>query len=105
VQTSVQGQRVLVTAGAAGIGLAIARTFLEHGARVHVCDVDAVALDRLGRETPAIGRTPADVSRVADVERLFDDVARELGGLDVLVNNRRSRTSGPRTGSAASRST
>jgi NAD(P)-dependent dehydrogenase (short-subunit alcohol dehydrogenase family) len=87
MQTSMQGQRVLVTAGAAGIGQVIARTFLEHGARVHVCDVDTAALDRLGRETPAIGRTLADVSRVADVERLFGDVARELGGLDVLVNN------------------
>ena len=37
---SLAGKRVLVTAGASGIGLAIARGFLESGARVLVCDID-----------------------------------------------------------------
>ena len=76
--------RVLVTAGATGIGRAIAQTFLEHGARVHVCDIDERALAQLPE---AISRTRADVASVADVERLFADVERHLGGLDVLVNN------------------
>ena len=80
-------RRVLVTAGAAGIGRAIARTFLEHGARVHICDVDERALAALAEELPAITRTRADVASVAEVERLFEDVQRILGGLDVLVNN------------------
>jgi NAD(P)-dependent dehydrogenase (short-subunit alcohol dehydrogenase family) len=75
---------VVVTAGAAGIGRAIARTFVEHGARVHICDVDETALSELDRE---ITQTRADVSSVADVERLFHDAERRLGGLDVLVNN------------------
>jgi NAD(P)-dependent dehydrogenase (short-subunit alcohol dehydrogenase family) len=87
MQTSAQGKRVLVTAGAAGIGRAIANTFLEHGARVHVCDVDEVALSRLKSELPRATQTRADVSLRDDVDRLFDDVKRELGGLDVLVNN------------------
>ncbi len=81
---SATGLRVVVTAGAAGIGRAIARTFVAHGARVHVCDVDEQALHAL---EPTITRTRADVSRVADVERLFDEAERALGGLDVLVNN------------------
>ena len=81
---SANGLRVLVTAGAAGIGLAIARTFLTHGARVQVCDVDDKALAALPKE---ILRIRADVSNLSDVERLFDDVKRNLGGLDVLVNN------------------
>ncbi len=42
---SIAGLRVLVTAGAGGIGLEIARSFLREGARVHVCDVDRGALD------------------------------------------------------------
>jgi NAD(P)-dependent dehydrogenase (short-subunit alcohol dehydrogenase family) len=42
---SARGLRVLVTAGAAGIGLAIARTFRDHGAPVHVCDVDRFFAD------------------------------------------------------------
>jgi len=76
--------RVLVTAGAAGIGRTIAQTFLDHGARVHVCDIDERALAQLPQ---AIARTRADVANLADVERLFADVERQLGGLDVLVNN------------------
>ena len=75
---------MLVTAGGAGIGRAIARTFLEHGARVHVCDMDEKALQQL---EPEITRTVADVASLADVDRLFADVQRLLGGLDVLVNN------------------
>jgi NAD(P)-dependent dehydrogenase (short-subunit alcohol dehydrogenase family) len=87
MNTSAQGLRVLVTAGAAGIGRAIAQTFAVHGARVHICDIDRAALEACGREQPDISRSPADVSRVDDVDRLFADVKRELGGLDVLVNN------------------
>ena len=81
---SATGMRVLVTAGAAGIGRAIAQTFLDHGARVHACDVDERALSGLPQK---ITRTRADVANLADVERLFADVQRHLGGLDVLVNN------------------
>jgi NAD(P)-dependent dehydrogenase (short-subunit alcohol dehydrogenase family) len=75
--------RVLVTAGAAGIGKAIAETFLRHGAKVHVCDVDEKALSTIGN----VGKTRADVASVTDVDRLFEDVQKSLGGLDVLVNN------------------
>ena len=44
--------RVLVTAGASGIGLATARAFARDGARVHVCDVDKAALDALAGAIP-----------------------------------------------------
>lgn len=87
MNTSAKGLRVLVTAGAAGIGRAIAQVFAVHGARVHICDVAQAVLDACAREQPDISRTLADVSRVDDVERLFADAKRELGGLDVLVNN------------------
>ena len=87
MNTSAKGLRVLVTAGAAGIGLAIARIFALHGARVHICDVDQAALEACAREQPDISRSLADVSRREDVDRLFSDVKRELGGMDVLVNN------------------
>jgi NAD(P)-dependent dehydrogenase (short-subunit alcohol dehydrogenase family) len=87
MNVSAQGLRVLVTAGAAGIGRAIAQTFAEHGARVHICDIDRDALADAQRALPAVTQSVADVARLADVERLFDDVKRALGGLDVLVNN------------------
>ncbi|MDH3321202.1 MAG: SDR family oxidoreductase [Betaproteobacteria bacterium] len=84
MNTSAKDLRVLVTAGAAGIGLAIAKTFRDHGAKVHVCDVDDRVLAQLDMD---IHRTKADVASAADVERLFKEVQGSLGGLDVLVNN------------------
>jgi NAD(P)-dependent dehydrogenase (short-subunit alcohol dehydrogenase family) len=78
---------VLVTAGAAGIGAAVARAFHDAGARVHVCDIDRSALDRLTREVPGITGSMADASVPGDVDLVFDDVQGSLGGLDVLVNN------------------
>src|SRR3989440_5228499 len=80
-----QGLRVLVTAGASGIGYVIVQTFRDAGARVHICDVDVQALSRVKRDLP--NQSLADVSKLADVDRLFADVKRHLGGLDVLVNN------------------
>lgn len=79
--------RVLVTAGAGGIGLETARAFVREGARVHVCDVDRDALASLARTDPAITGTVADVADRDDVSRLFDDATGRLGGLDVMVNN------------------
>jgi NAD(P)-dependent dehydrogenase (short-subunit alcohol dehydrogenase family) len=87
MQYSAKGLRVLVTAGAAGIGRAIARTFLEHGARVHICDIDDKALKEMASLLPQITQTRADVASVAEVHRLFEDAQASLGGLDVLVNN------------------
>ncbi|SAK89491.1 3-ketoacyl-ACP reductase [Caballeronia hypogeia] len=86
------GLRVLITGGASGIGLVMARAFIDAGARVHVCDSSAEAIDALTRaeaqtECNAITSTLADVSDDAAVERVFADVRKELGGLDVLVNN------------------
>ncbi len=79
--------RVLVTAGASGIGLATARAFAREGARVHVCDIDAAALDALALSDPGIARSICDVADPEAVARLFDAVTARLGGLDALVNN------------------
>jgi len=85
------GLRVLVTGGGSGIGLVIAKAFIETGARVHVCDASEATLDALresqqGAANP-ITSTFADVAARSAVERVFTDVAQQLGGLDVLVNN------------------
>jgi NAD(P)-dependent dehydrogenase (short-subunit alcohol dehydrogenase family) len=77
MENSAKGLRVLVTAGGAGIGRAIAQTFRDHGARVHTCDIDV-------RTKPD---TLTDVSDVKQVDQLFEEVKKKLGGLDVLVNN------------------
>jgi NAD(P)-dependent dehydrogenase (short-subunit alcohol dehydrogenase family) len=83
----INGLRVLVTAGANGIGLAIARAFVSEGARVHICDVDDAALTALQQSDPALTSSRCDVSDRTAVETLFKDAQRTLGGLDVLVNN------------------
>jgi len=82
-----EGLRVLVTAGAAGIGGAITAAFVAAGARVHVCDVSEQALAACRAAMPEVGATVADVSDETAVDRLFAELRERLGGLDVLVNN------------------
>lgn len=83
----IKGLRVIVTAGANGIGLAIARAFATEGAKVHVCDVDTTALSALTSNHPEMTQTHCDVADRSAVQKLFADATAKLGGLDVLVNN------------------
>ncbi len=82
-----RGQRVIVTAGGAGIGRVIAETFLENGATVHVCDIAEPALAELRARHPEIGTSEIDVADASQVDRMFDQALARLGGIDVLVNN------------------
>ena len=79
--------KVLISAGASGLGLAIANKFLAQGARVHVCDVDANALEKIQNDHQNLTASQTDTSKPDQVEALFKDVDRELNGLDVLINN------------------
>ena len=83
----IDGLRVMVSAGASGIGLEIARAFVREKARVHVCDVDAEALARLRASDPGVTTSVCDVADRAQVARFFDEGLAALGGLDCLVNN------------------
>jgi NAD(P)-dependent dehydrogenase (short-subunit alcohol dehydrogenase family) len=80
-------KRVLVTAGAAGIGRAITQAFAAAGAKVHVCDLDAAALTALRDEVTGVTTSECDIGDRAAVERMVADAAAALGGIDVLVNN------------------
>ncbi|MEE7506096.1 SDR family oxidoreductase [Methylobacterium sp. C33D] len=80
----IAGLRVLVTAGAAGIGREIVDAFVDEGARVFACDVDAEALAALPE---TIGRSRTDVADRDAVAAMMDQAVEFLGGLDVLVNN------------------
>jgi 3-oxoacyl-[acyl-carrier protein] reductase len=85
------GRIALVTGGGSGIGRAIALLFAEEGARVVVNDVEPAAAEEtlaaMGAARAA-GRTiVADVSDSGQVRAMFAEVERDLGRLDVLVNN------------------
>lgn len=80
-------QRVLVTAGASGIGREIVRAFAADGAKVFICDIDEAALDALAKELPEAATMRCDISRRAEIERMVPAALQSLGGLDVLVNN------------------
>ncbi len=81
------GLRVLVTAGASGIGRATADLLIERGAKVHICDVSDEFLADFAKAHPNAPMSKADVSSDVDVAKLFADVKASLGGLDALVNN------------------
>lgn len=80
-------RKVLVTAGASGIGLAIADAFLGSGARVHICDIDREALSRASVDRPGLTFSVADVSNSTEVNALAAEALAALGGIDVVVNN------------------
>lgn len=80
-------QRVIVTAGASGIGLAIAQKFLVEGAQVFVCDVINENLDNALEENPGLQGALADVGNSQQVEIFFNNAIKAMGGIDVLVNN------------------
>ena len=83
----IDGLRVLVTAGASGIGLVTARAFAAEGAKVMICDVDEKALAAAASSDPGFAQIVCDVADAQAVAKLFGAVGDKLGGLDALVNN------------------
>jgi len=90
-EKSLQGSVALVTGAAKRLGRAVALRMAEKGADVVVHyrsstedAKDTVAeIEKLGRRAQEIA---ADLTRVADIKRLFDETAKQLGRLDILVN-------------------
>lgn len=85
----------VITGGARGIGLAIARRYLAEGARVVIADIDEASIDaavvELQREGDDSGKPlmgiRLDVCERGSVERMIDAVERRFGAIDILVNN------------------
>lgn len=77
-------KRVLITAGANGIGLVMAEAFASAGYRVWVTDVDAAMIAAL---PPGIRGSLVDAAQEPGMELLFAEIAAEWGGLDVLCAN------------------
>ncbi len=86
-KTTATAPVALITAGAAGIGRAIAEAFVSQGHRVHVCDIDQGAIDAFLQANPEAGATHADIADVVQVDQVFAELADRHGRLDILVNN------------------
>jgi len=88
---SVENKKVLVTGGSGGIGLMIARGFVEHGAEVFIASRKAELLEQRASELSANGgrcvAIPADLSSEAACNALAAEVTDRWGEVDVLVNN------------------
>jgi 3-oxoacyl-[acyl-carrier protein] reductase len=87
---TLHGRHAIVTGGARGIGLAIARRYLAEGASVALWDVEpdalAQALDALGPRGP-VSTAVVDVRDEAQVDAAVGQSLRAFGAIDVLVNN------------------
>jgi len=82
----VSGRRAIVTGGGAGIGLATCLRLRAEGAQVAVFERDPAAAEKAARQVD--GRAySVDVSDPAQVERAVEEALRDLGGVDLLVNN------------------
>jgi NAD(P)-dependent dehydrogenase (short-subunit alcohol dehydrogenase family) len=87
---SIAGKTAVVTGGSRGIGLMIARGFVEAGARVIISSRKADVCDEVATELSKVGECqaiPADLSSEAECRRLAEAVAARQSSLDILVNN------------------
>lgn len=85
------GKVALVTGAGRGIGKGIALRLASHGADVAVNDLNAENAEKTAEEVQALGRKsfaiPADISKTAEIDRIFDVLMEKFGQLDILVNN------------------
>ena len=81
------GLKVVITAGASGIGLETVKTFLSAGAQVAICDIDGKALDSIKVLNKKIYVEKCDVSDYEQTALFINNAALFMDGIDTLVNN------------------
>ena len=82
------GKTALITGGASGIGLGMARAFLAAGLQVAIADINEAALETAEAALPGLGKAlTLDVTRAAEWERALDAVEAALGEVEILCNN------------------
>jgi 3-oxoacyl-[acyl-carrier protein] reductase len=87
VDLELQGRAAIVTGGSRGIGRAIARALTAEGVRVLLCARDPEALAAAAADLPGAATLAVDVTAADAPERIVEACQRELGRLDIVVNN------------------
>jgi len=88
---SLEGKKAIVTGGSKGIGLAIAQIYAEHGADVVIAARGKEALEKAKKQVEQTGQkcvvVPTDIGQEDQCVNLYETAVKELGGVDILVNN------------------
>ncbi|MER8880735.1 SDR family NAD(P)-dependent oxidoreductase, partial [Mesorhizobium sp. M0684] len=87
MRTSVRGKRIIVTAGAGGIGRAIVEQLAREGAVLATCDISEAALSDLRTRLPQVIAETVDVSKESQLTQFLNSSIEKMGGVDGLVNN------------------
>jgi NAD(P)-dependent dehydrogenase (short-subunit alcohol dehydrogenase family) len=87
MELKLKGNKVIVSAGGSGIGLAIVQRFLAEGAEVATCDINPELVSELKRNHPSVYCEEVDVADAQAVQQFTQSAIGKLGGLDCLVNN------------------
>ncbi len=89
--TDLSGKLAIITGAGRGIGAAIAAAFARAGANLVIADINEDSARKISESAQRSGgmalAVKTDVASPADVDRLFETVQAEFGGVDILVNN------------------
>ena len=88
--SNIKGKRVLITGGASGIGKIMGQLVLQKGAELIIWDIDQLKIDETLSEFKALGTVHGnrvDVSNIAQVKETAALVKKEIGTVDILINN------------------
>jgi 2,3-dihydro-2,3-dihydroxybenzoate dehydrogenase len=86
MSTSLKGKTAIITGAGRGIGKSIAAHLAAQGAKVAIIDIDGTTAAGVAAELRGYS-VAADLTDPVSVERAIDDASRQLGGLDIFVNN------------------
>src|SRR6516162_5643520 len=80
------GQNVVITGAAQGMGKAIAEAFAREGARLLLADLNEAGAQAVAKELSGVG-VGCDVTKADQVQAMIERGIAELGSIDILVNN------------------